>query len=65
MAYAPDVLREAVEEADLLAHSGGSVEEVGEATRLASNALHAGDGQIPDEDCKVLHPSRWDRLGIQ
>jgi hypothetical protein len=64
MAAAPDVLKEALEEADLLAHSGGSIEEVGECTRLAHDALLAGEGEIDDERCKVLHPSRWHRLGI-
>lgn len=64
MAYAPDVLKEALEEADLLAHSGATVEEVGACTRLAHDALLAGEGEIPDEACKILHPSRWHRLGI-
>jgi hypothetical protein len=65
MVYAPDVLREAVEEADLLTHSGGTLDEIRPIIRLASDALHAGDGEVPDEavrDC--LHPTRWDRLGV-
>jgi hypothetical protein len=65
VAHAPDVLREAVEEADLLAHTQAPLEQVGQVTRLAHDALLAGDGEIPDEECKVLPPSRWHRLGVQ
>ena len=66
MAQARAVLEVALDEADLLAHSGGDVEEIAPIIRLAHDALRAGDGDIPDEQVRDsgLHPVKLARLGL-
>jgi hypothetical protein len=66
MADAQAVLEVALDEADLLAHSGGSVDEIAPIIRLAHDALRAGGGQIPDDDVRQsgLHPTKLARLGL-
>ncbi|HLG07577.1 MAG TPA: hypothetical protein VI409_02780 [Gaiellaceae bacterium] len=51
---APDVLRIALREADLLANTGAPIEQVTPIIRLANKALQAGDGEIPDEEVRSV-----------
>jgi len=66
MAYAPDVLREAVQEASLLAGTGGTLEELQRLAKLAASALHAGQGDVPDDEVRKggLSPGGLTRLGL-
>jgi hypothetical protein len=66
MAYAPDVLREAVQEASLLAGTGGTLEELQSLAKLAEKALHAGEGAVPDDEVQAggLSPGGLSRLGL-
>ena len=64
MADASAVLRETVEELNLLAGSGGTLEELQQLSKLAYRAMTSQDGTVPNEDAQILHPSRCNRLGL-
>jgi hypothetical protein len=66
MANARAVLKEAVEEAALLAGTGGELEELQALAKLAAKALHAGDGDVPDDEVREggLHPTGLGHLGL-
>jgi hypothetical protein len=67
MANARAVLEIALDEAGLLAHTGGDPEkDILPIIRLAQEALKAGDGEIPDERVRDsgLHPAKLSRLGL-
>jgi hypothetical protein len=64
MADARLVLKETVEELNLLAGSGGTLEELQSLSRLAHQAMTSKTGTVPDEAAQILHPSRWTRLGL-
>lgn len=51
---AQDVLRIALREADLLAHTGAPIEQVAPIVRLAKRAFEAGDDEIPDEEVRAV-----------
>ena len=73
MAYAPDVLRVALKEAALVANSttednfalSRDLKTIAELTRFALKALDAGEGDIPDDECRrVLPIHSLTKLGI-
>jgi 8-oxo-dGTP pyrophosphatase MutT (NUDIX family) len=66
MADARAVLREAVEEAGLLATTGGSMEKLQALALLARKARWAGEGEVPDEEVREsgLHASGLSKLGL-
>ena len=66
MANARDVLKEAIYELSLLAESGGTLEELQALAKLAHKALHAGDGEVPDDDVREggLHATGLCHLGL-
>lgn len=69
MADARAVLTEAVDEASLLAGSGGTTDEMQTLLLLAVKALAAittGDGSLPDEDVRNggLHATGLSHLGL-
>jgi hypothetical protein len=66
VADARQVLEEAVNEAALLARTGGSLEELQRLVLLARTALHAEDGQVDDETMREggLSPGAFQRLGL-
>ena len=66
MANARAVLKEAVDEAGLLAGSGGTLEELQALAVLARSALWAGEGEIPDDEVRNggLHATGLHRLGL-
>jgi hypothetical protein len=66
VAQAPDVLKEAVGEAALLAETGGQLEQLQALAKLARSALEAGDGEVPDDEVREggLSPGGLARLGL-
>jgi hypothetical protein len=66
VAYAPDVLREAVQEASLLAETGGHLEQLQALARLAASALDAGESDVRDDEVRKggLSPGGLQRLGL-
>jgi hypothetical protein len=64
MADAKLVLRETVEELNLLAGSGGTLEELQALSKLAHRSMTSKTGTVSNEDAQILHPSRWSRLGL-
>lgn len=66
MADADEVLKIVVDEAALLANSGGSLEEITPLLNLARDAVFSEDGTMPDDDVREsgLHPSKLARLGL-
>jgi hypothetical protein len=67
MANARDVLKEAINEMNLLAGSGGTLEELQALARLAHTAFHAGDGEVPDDEVRKnggLHATGLSHLGL-
>ena len=63
---ATDVLRISLREADLLAHTGASIEQIAPIIRLAHDALRAGDGVIPDEQVRAvgMQDAELEQFGI-
>lgn len=64
MANAKKVLEEAVQELNLFATSGGRLEELQELSQLVFDAYYSEDGLIDNARARILHPTRWTRLGI-
>ena len=67
MADARRVLEVALDEALLLATTGGHLEqEIVPIIRLAKEAFRAGEGEVPDEDIRAsgIHETKLNRLGL-
>ena len=68
MAYAPDVLKQAVRDAQLLVayRSLHNADDVRSLLQLAQKALSAGEGEIADDEVRssALHAVALRRLGL-
>jgi hypothetical protein len=66
MANARAVLEVAIDEAALLANTGGTLDQIRPILNLARTALHAGDGEVPDEEVRQsgLRPTEIERIGL-
>lgn len=64
MADAKQVLEETIQELNLLAGSGGTLEELQRLAKLAFDAYYSDDGTVADKRAEILHVSRWHRLGL-